>query len=95
MDANEIAKIAQIASALEVSGYPKPGNVHRTRDFDDMEFEDFVISGIVIGDTIREACTDVDVETVDGTVTMRVPAGTQPGTNFKLSGHGAPRLGTE
>ena len=62
MDANEIAKIAQIASALEVSGYPKPGNVHRTRDFDDMEFEDFVISGIVIGDTIREACTDVDVE---------------------------------
>ena len=62
MNANEIAKIAQIASALEVSGYPKPGNVHRTRDYDDMEFEDFVISGIVIGDTIREACADVDVE---------------------------------
>ena len=62
MNANEIAKIAQIASALEVSGYPKPGNVHRTRDYDDMEFEDFVISGIVIGDTIREACTDVDIE---------------------------------
>jgi len=62
MNPNEIAKIAQIASALEVSGYPKPGNVHRTRDYDDMEFEDFIISGIVIGDTIREACTDVDVE---------------------------------
>ena len=62
MNVNEIVKIAQIASALEVSGYPKPGNVHRTRDYDDMVFEDFVISGIVIGDTIREACTDVDVE---------------------------------
>ena len=62
MDASEIAKLAQIASALEVSGYPKPGNVHRTRDYDDMEFEDFIISGIVIGDTIREACSDVDVE---------------------------------
>ena len=62
MEANEIAKIVQIASALEVSGYPKPGNVHRTRDYDDMFFEDFVISGIVIGDTIREACTDVDVD---------------------------------
>ena len=61
MEANEIAKIAQIASALEVSGYPKPGNVHRTRDYDDMEFEDFIISGIVIGDTIRKATTDVDV----------------------------------
>ncbi|MGN0177667.1 MAG: triphosphoribosyl-dephospho-CoA synthase [Methanobrevibacter sp.] len=62
MNAYEIAKMAQIASALEVSGYPKPGNVHRTRDYEDMEFEDFIISGIVIGDTIREACTDVDVE---------------------------------
>jgi len=62
MQANEIAKIAQIASALEVSGYPKPGNVHRTRDYDDMVFEDFIISGIVIGDTIREATTDVDIE---------------------------------
>ena len=62
MEANEIAKIVQIASALEVSGYPKPGNVHRTRDYDDMVFEDFVISGIVIGDTIREACADVDVD---------------------------------
>jgi len=39
--------------------------------------------------------TEVDVETVDGEVTMKVPAGTQPGTNFKLSGHGAPRLGTD
>ena len=39
--------------------------------------------------------TEVDVETVDGEVTMKVPAGTQPGTNFKLSGHGAPRLGSD
>ena len=62
MDANEIAKIAQIASTLEVSGYPKPGNVHRTRDFDDMVFEDFIISGIVIGDTIRQACINIDIE---------------------------------
>ena len=32
MKPEEIAKMAQIASALEVSGYPKPGNVHRTRE---------------------------------------------------------------
>jgi molecular chaperone DnaJ len=38
--------------------------------------------------------TEVDIETVDGTVTMKVPAGTQPGTNFKLAGHGAPRVGS-
>ena len=29
-----------------------------------------------------------DVETVDGMVTMKIPAGTQSGTDFKLSGHG-------
>jgi molecular chaperone DnaJ len=34
--------------------------------------------------------TTIDVETVDGTITMKVPAGTQPGTPFKLSGHGVP-----
>lgn len=58
MDPELIAKIAQISSALEVSGYPKPGNVHRNRDFHDMVFEDFLISGIVIGDTIRKAASN-------------------------------------
>ena len=36
--------------------------------------------------------TQIDVETVDGTVTMKVPAGTQSGTPFKLSGHGVPLM---
>lgn len=36
--------------------------------------------------------TEIDVNTVDGTVTMKVPAGTQSGTDFKLSGHGVPRM---
>lgn len=36
--------------------------------------------------------TEIDVETVDGNVRMKVPAGTQSGTDFKLSGHGVPHL---
>ena len=36
--------------------------------------------------------TEIDVETVDGTVRMKIPAGTQSGTDFKLSGHGVPHL---
>lgn len=32
--------------------------------------------------------TEVEVETVDGPVNMKIPAGTQSGTDFKLSGHG-------
>ncbi|MCC7562823.1 MAG: triphosphoribosyl-dephospho-CoA synthase [Methanobrevibacter arboriphilus] len=43
MNPELIAQIAQISSVLEVSGYPKPGNVHRTRDFHDMVFEDFIV----------------------------------------------------
>lgn len=36
--------------------------------------------------------TEIDVDTVDGTVRMKVPAGTQSGTDFKLSSHGVPHL---
>ncbi len=36
--------------------------------------------------------TEIDVETVDGNVRMKVPAGTQSGTPFKLSGHGVPLM---
>lgn len=36
--------------------------------------------------------TELEVETVDGTVRMKVPAGTQSGTDFKLTGHGVPHL---
>jgi molecular chaperone DnaJ len=36
--------------------------------------------------------TEIDVETVDGAVRMKVPAGTQSGSDFKLSNHGVPHL---
>lgn len=39
--------------------------------------------------------TEIDVETVDGNVRMKVPAGTQSGTPFKLSGHGVPLMRTD
>ena len=36
--------------------------------------------------------TEIDVDTVDGPVRMKVPAGTQSGSDFKLSGHGVTHL---
>lgn len=36
--------------------------------------------------------TEVDVETVDGAIRMKVPAGTQSGTDFKLANRGVPHL---
>ena len=38
---------------------------------------------------------EIDVDTVDGSVRMKVPAGTQSGTDFKLSGHGVPHMNSE
>lgn len=36
--------------------------------------------------------TEIEVATVDGPVRMKVPAGTQSGTDFKLTGHGVPNI---
>jgi molecular chaperone DnaJ len=36
--------------------------------------------------------TEIEVETVDGPVRMKVPAGTQSGSDFKLSNHGVTHL---
>ncbi len=39
--------------------------------------------------------TEIKVATVDGSVTMKIPAGTQSGAEFKLSGHGVTQIGTK
>ncbi len=44
----EYALLLSLGAVLEVAGYPKPGNVHRLRDFNDIWFEDFLISSHVI-----------------------------------------------
>lgn len=36
--------------------------------------------------------TSIDVETVEGTKTMKIPAGTQPGTDFRLRDLGVPHI---
>ncbi len=53
---------------------------------------DLIISEEHIGMVEAALGTEMDVETVDGNVTMKIPAGTQSGTDFKLSGHGVPHL---
>lgn len=53
---DDIMRSAQLAAALEVSGWPKPGNVHRTKDYSDMTFEQFIAGSIALGPANREAC---------------------------------------
>ena len=53
--ADDVMRCAQLAAAIEVCGWPKPGNVHRTVDFPDTRFEHFIAGAIALGPTMREA----------------------------------------
>ena len=53
---------------------------------------DIILSEQHIGMIDATLGTEVNVDTVDGKVRMKVPAGTQSGTDFKLSNHGVSHL---
>lgn len=53
---------------------------------------DLILSQEHIGMVEASLGTEIEVETVDGPVRMKVPAATQSGSDFKLSGHGVPHL---
>lgn len=53
---------------------------------------DLVLSEETVGMVAAALGTEIEVETVDGPIKMKVPAGTQSGTDFKLSGHGVPHM---
>jgi triphosphoribosyl-dephospho-CoA synthase len=58
MEEEWITKIqccAQLAAALEVSGWPKPGNVHRVANFRDTRFEHYIAGAVAIGPAIAKA----------------------------------------
>jgi triphosphoribosyl-dephospho-CoA synthase len=43
-----VSKCLQLAVLLEVSAYPKPGNVHRTADFQETKYEHFLASAVAL-----------------------------------------------
>ena len=53
---------------------------------------DLILSAEHIGMVDAALGTQISVETVDGPVRMKIPAGTQSGSDFKLSGHGVPHI---
>ena len=55
MDEDRVARSAQLALLLEVSAYPKPGNVDRTHDFVDTSYEHFLASSVAVYPVLREA----------------------------------------
>jgi molecular chaperone DnaJ len=53
---------------------------------------DLILSEEHVGMVDAALGTEIDVETVDGPIRMKVPAGTQSGSDFKLSNHGVPHF---
>lgn len=53
---------------------------------------DLILSEEHVGMVEATLGTEIEVETVDGPVHMKIPAGTQSGSDFKLSNHGVPHL---
>ena len=53
---------------------------------------DIILSEQHIGMVEATLGTEIDVDTVDGKIRMKIPSGTQSGTDFKLSNHGVPSM---
>ncbi len=53
---------------------------------------DLILSSETISMVDAALGTSIDVETVDGTKKLKIPAGTQPGTDFRLRGYGVPHV---
>ena len=52
---------AQLALLLEVSATPKPGNVDRHRDLNELRFEQFMAGGVGAGAGLRQAADGNDI----------------------------------
>ncbi len=53
--AEHVSRCLQLAVLLEVSAYPKPGNVHRTADFQETRYEHFLASAVALAPSFRNA----------------------------------------
>jgi triphosphoribosyl-dephospho-CoA synthase len=45
----KVSNCATLAALLEVSAYPKPGNIHRLNDFPETSYEHFLAGGVALG----------------------------------------------
>jgi len=50
-----VSNCLQLAILLEVSAYPKPGNVHRTADFQGTKYEHFLSSAVAVAPHFKNA----------------------------------------
>ena len=79
--------ILQVVVSGDVSNIPKPElpsltdfNVYSSGTSQNISFVTAALGA------------EIDVQTLDGEISLKIPAGTQPGTKFRLRGKGVPYL---
>lgn len=65
---DDLLRCTNLASLLEISGWPKPGNIHRTKDFNDTNFEHFLAGIAAIQPNFEDFCKRIYELTTDLTV---------------------------
>ena len=53
---DDLLRCLSLASLLELSGWPKPGNVHRTQNYEMTRFEHFMAGIAAIQPVFRNFC---------------------------------------
>ena len=56
---NDLFRCIALSSLLEISGWPKPGNVHRTKNFLDTRFEHFIAGAVAIQPVFYDFCKKI------------------------------------
>jgi triphosphoribosyl-dephospho-CoA synthase len=56
----DIIRCSTLSSLLELSGWPKPGNIHRTSDFQDTRFEHFLSAISAIQPSFYSFCRNIN-----------------------------------
>lgn len=62
---DDLIRCINLASLLEISGTPKPGNVHRMRNFGDTNFEQFLAGIVAVQPNFERFCKNVYDSTKD------------------------------
>ena len=75
------------SGTLYITVHLLPHAMFKRRGDDIISSAEISFSHAVLGDS-------VSVETIDGMVQMKIPAGTQPGEVFRIKGKGVPHLGS-
>jgi triphosphoribosyl-dephospho-CoA synthase len=65
-----VGNCARLAALLEVSAYPKPGNVHRLSDFPETCYEHFLAGGVALGSVMGNLALKASESRVLGDVKL-------------------------